>query len=717
MKNRIALFLVALVLSSASIAQDKMLTMKDAIAGYHLYPSGLNQLQWVGDDHYSYIDTLDGEKVMAIFEIESTNNGMTHYVTSNDIQTALLAIGADSLGSLPRGVHWTNDNQFRFYHKSQYFQYDRSSKTAKKLLDYTPGDMSHADISWESNNIAFVKDDNLWVNDKQVTEDGGKGIVYAQAVHRSEFGITNGTFWSDNGAQLAFYRMDESMVTEYPLYHLDSKPATADMIRYPVAGEKSHHVTVGIYHVASNKTVYLKTGEPLEQYLTNVSWGPNGNYVYVAVVNRGQNHMWLKQFDAATGAYVKTLFEEKHDKYVEPEHGLTFFKNDPNQFIWWSERDGYTHLYLYNTDGKMIRELTQGPWEVIDFHGFSEDGKSFFITSSKESPINRDFYEVSFSNCKKMKKITSNEGTHRVTPSPKNKNFLDDFTSTITPREIRVLGKSGQNLGVLKSVDNPLSEYKLGQMTIGTLTANDGKTDLYYRLFKPIDFDPTKKYPVVVYLYNGPHAQMINNRWLGGANLWFQYMAQQGFVVFTVDGRGSANRGFEFESAIFRQCGTVEMEDQLTGVEFLKKQPWVDGNRMGIHGWSYGGFMTTSLMTRKPGTFQVGVAGGPVIDWRYYEIMYTERYMDTPEENPEGYKNNNLLNYVDQLEGKLLMIHGGQDNVVLWQHSLLYLQKNIQSGNANLDYFVYPHHPHNVGGMDRVHLYQKVTDYFMLHLK
>ncbi|MFT5512218.1 MAG: dipeptidyl-peptidase-4, partial [Bacteroidia bacterium] len=229
--------------------------------------------------------------------------------------------------------------------------------------------------------------------------------------------------------------------------------------------------------------------------------------------------------------------------------------------------------------------------------------------------------------------------------------------------------------------------------------------------------DATKQYPVVVYLYNGPHAQMINNRWLGGANIWFQYMAQQGFVVFTVDGRGSANRGFEFESVIHRQCGTIEMEDQLSGVEFLKKQPWVDARRLGIHGWSYGGFMTTSLMTRKPGTFQVGVAGGPVIDWRYYEIMYTERYMDTPEENPEGYKNNNLLNYVDQLEGKLLMIHGGQDNVVLWQHSLMYLQKNIQSGNSNLDYFVYPHHQHNVGGMDRVHLYQKITDYFMLYLK
>ncbi len=717
MKKTLSLFLGFILLFSVANGQDKMLTMREAIAGYNLYPSGLSQLQWVDDEHYSYLDTLDGEKVIAIFEIESTNNGLSTYVKRADIESGLLSISEDSLPTLPRGVRWMNTNGFRFYHNNQYFFYNRNTKTVKKLIDYKPGEMSHADIAWESNNVAYVNEDNLWVNGEQVTTDGGKGIVYAQAVHRSEFGITNGTFWSDKGDMLAFYRMDESMVTEYPLYHLGSKPATADMIRYPVAGDKSHHVTVGIYNVQTQNVTYLQTGEPKEQFLTNISWGPNGKYVYIAVVNRGQNHMWLKQFDVATGAYVKTLFEETHEKYVEPEHGLTFLKEKEDQFIWWSERDGYTHLYLYNTEGKLIRELTKGSWEVIDFHGFSDDSKSFFITSTKESPINRDLYEVSFSNCKKIKRITSNEGTHRVNPSPNNKNFIDDFSSTIIPREIRVLGTGGQNIGVLKSVENPLKEYKLGAMEIGTLTANDGKTDLYYRLFKPIDFDATKKYPVVVYLYNGPHAQMINNRWLGGANMWFQYMAQQGFVVFTIDGRGSANRGFEFESAIFRQCGTLEMEDQLTGVEFLKSQPWVDADRMGIHGWSYGGFMTTSLMTRKPGTFQVGVAGGPVIDWRYYEIMYTERYMDTPEENPEGYKNNNLLNYVDKLEGKLLMIHGGQDNVVLWQHSLMYLQKNIQSGNANLDYFVYPHHPHNVGGMDRVHLYQKVTDYFMLHLK
>ncbi|MFT5725863.1 MAG: dipeptidyl-peptidase-4, partial [Bacteroidia bacterium] len=634
MKHKLILFTTSLLLFTTGIAQDKMLTMRDAIAGYHLYPTGLNQLQWVGDDHYSYIDTLNGEKVLAIFELESTNNGISSHVSRSDIEKALLAIDADSLSKLPR-VKWISETGFRFYHKKQYYHYDVKTKAVQKLLAYSPREMTHADIAWESNNVAYVKDENIWVNETQISQDGGNGIVYGQAVHRSEFGITNGTFWSDNGQKLAFYRMDESMVTEYPLYNLDSKPATSNSLRYPVAGDPSHHVTIGIFNAVDGSTLYLQTGDPKEQYLTNVSWGPNGNFIYVAVVNRGQNHMWLKQFDAKTGAFVKVLFEETNDKYVEPEHPLTFLKSDPNQFIWWSERDGYTHLYLYNTDGKMIRELTEGPWEVISLHGFSSDGNSFFITSTKESPINRDFYEVNFKNCKKIRKITSNEGTHRVTPSPNYKNFFDDFSNTITPREIRVLGSTGQNLGVLKSNDNPLKDYKLGQMTIGTLKAHDGETDLYYRMFKPIDFDATKKYPVVVYLYNGPHAQMVHNRWLGGANLWFQYMAQQGFVVFTVDGRGSANRGFDFEAAIHRQCGTVEMDDQLAGVAFLKKQPWVDATRLGIHGWSYGGFMTTSLMTRKPGTFQVGVAGGPVIDWGYYEIMYTERYMDTPEENPE----------------------------------------------------------------------------------
>lgn len=696
-------------------AQDKMLSMRDAIVGYHLYPGGLSQLQWANDQSYAYIDTLDGEDVIKLVETDETNNGITKVITLSDITNAVVAAGSDSLKRLPR-FHWTSGNTFRFFNKDAYYEYNVGDHTAKKLLDYSPNEMQHADIEWTSNNIAYVKDDNLWVNGKQLTTDGGNGIVYGQSVHRSEFGITGGTFWSGDGNKLAFYRMDESMVTEYPLYDLSHKPATANNIRYPVAGDPSHHVTVGVYNVKTGSITYLKTGEPKEQYLTNVSWGPDGNYIYIAVVNRGQDHMWLKKFDAATGKFVKTLFEETNEKYVEPEHPLTFVKGHPDQFVWWSERDGYNHLYLYDTSGTLVRQLTEGPWVVTDFHGFSDDGKWFFITATKESPLNRDFYMVSFKKSKKIKRITMNEGTHRVVPSPNNINFIDHFSSTITPGETRLIGEAGNMRGIIHSSDNPLSDYKLGAMQIGTLKADDG-TDLYYRVFKPVDFDPNKKYPVVVYLYNGPHVQLVRNTWLGGANLWYQYLAQQGFVVFTIDGRGSDNRGFAFESAVHRQMGTLEMQDQLAGVAWLKQQPWVDADRMGIHGWSYGGFMTTSMMTRQPGTFKVGVAGGPVINWKYYEIMYTERYMDSPEENPEGYDNNNLLNYVDKLEGKLLMIHGGQDDVVLWQHSLMYLQKNIQSGNTNLDYFVYPHHPHNVRGIDRVHLYQKVTDYLTLYLK
>jgi len=703
-----------LFIHTASFGQDKVLSMQEAIGGYHLYPRGVNQLQWAGDQHYAYVDTDTKDGESALKRVDAGLNE-DFWITRGEIETALLAIDADSLSALPR-VRWTDKNSFRFYHKGTYYSYNTEDKKATKLFEYSPATMSHADVNWSTNAVAYVNEDNLYVNGDALTTDGGNGIVYGQAVHRSEFGITNGTFWSESGKKLAFYRMDESMVTAYPLYNLDQKPANSKEIRYPVVGDPSHHVTIGVYDVSSKKVIYLKTGEPKEQYLTNVSWGPNDKYIYVAVVNRGQDHMWLKQFDASTGEFVKTLFEEIHDKYVEPEHGLTFIPGNDNEFIWWSERDGFTHLYLYNTEGELIRQLTEGPFEVIDFHGFSADMKSFFVTTTKESAINRDLYSVSFKKAKKMKRLTENEGTHSITTSSDNSYFIDNFSSTITPREVRIISAKSGLLETLKKVENPLSEYKLGQMTISTISANDG-TPLYYRLFKPTDFDPNKKYPVVVYLYNGPHAQMIRNTWLGGANMWFQYMAQHGYVVFTVDGRGSANRGFEFESAIHRQLGTLEMEDQLAGVQFLKSLSYVDSTRMGIHGWSYGGFMTTSMMTRKPGTFQVGVAGGPVIDWIYYEIMYTERYMDSPDENPEGYKNNNLLNYVDNLEGRLLMIHGGQDDVVLWQHSLMYMQKNIESGNSNLDYFVYPHHPHNVGGKDRIHLYQKVTDYFDLYLK
>jgi dipeptidyl-peptidase-4 len=343
----------------------------------------------------------------------------------------------------------------------------------------------------------------------------------------------------------------------------------------------------------------------------------------------------------------------------------------------------------------------------------SADGEKLYITGTKDSPLERHLYCVSVKNGK-TKNLTQTAGYHSLNANEDCSLFIDDYSNANTPREVRLIDGNGNLMEIITKADNPLIDYKLGDMELGSLKGKSGD-DLYYRVFKPVDFDPNKKYPVVVYLYNGPHLQLITNRWLGGANLWYQYMAQKGYVVFSIDGRGSADRGFEFESAIHRKCGTYEMEDQLTGVDWLKSQKWVDAERIGIHGWSYGGFMTTSLMTRNPKVFKVGVAGGPVIDWSLYEIMYTERYMDTPQENPEGYKDANLKNHVKNLEGRLLMIHGGQDDVVLWQHSLQYLEKAVDDG-VQLDYFVYPNHKHNVGGKDRVHLYEKVSNYFFDNL-
>jgi len=716
--------LILLILAFSTLglfAQKKEFTMNDAIYNYSLYPKSLSGFQWVDDSHFSYTETVDNEKVVLIREIDATKNGREQTLTHSSLNESLLAAfpDADSIKKLPR-FRWLKDQALRYKQGNDYYLFSLLNSKTTKLGSFDMTGVTTHKLHSESLNHAFVKEDQLYVqingkDEVKLSEDGGNGIVYGQAVHRYEFGITEGLFWSEDGKSLAFYRKDETMVSDYPLYVMEDKPSTTKGTRYPVAGDPSHHATIGVHHSETDKTIYLKTGEPKEQFLTNIAWGPKGKNIYVAVVNREQNHLWLKEFDAISGEYRRTLFEETHNKYVEPEHPVQFLKSDPNKFIWWSERDGFNHLYLYKLDGTLDKQLTKGKWVVTQVFGADENDENLFIESTKESPIDRDLYCVNMKSGR-MKRLTQDPGTHNITPSPGFRYFYDNFSNTVTPRECRIFDAAGIPFETIFKADHPAKDYALGKMEISSIKTKDG-TELYYRLFKPVDFDPSKKYPVIVYLYNGPHAQMVRNRWLGGANYWYHYLAQRGYLVFTIDGRGSAYRGLEFENAIFRNVGEIEMNDQLEGLNWLLDQGFADKDRLGIHGWSYGGFMTTSMMTRHPGIFKVGVAGGPVIDWRYYEIMYTERYMDTPEENPEGYKKTNLLNHADKLEGRLLMIHGAQDPTVLWQHSLMYLQKSIEKGVVNLDYYVYPHHQHNVRGKDRVHLYEKVTEYLMRELE
>jgi dipeptidyl-peptidase-4 len=572
----------------------------------------------------------------------------------------------------------------------------------------------------ESNDgyFSYVDKHNLFVTKNgttnQVTTDGSEDIVYASTVHQSEFGITKGTFWSNNGKLLAFYKMDQSMVPNYPIIDWTERPAKVENVRYPMAGDSSHHVTVAIYNTNNQKITWVKTTGPQEQFLTNIAWSPDDQYLYIVILNREQNHFSVNQYNAITGDFVKTLFEESDSKYAEPLVPMLFVKNNPNQFIWQSKRDGWNHLYLYNTDGTLIKQLTSGNWEVIDIKGFDAKGENLYFVSTAVSPISKNLFSINLKSGK-VKNVTEGNSVHNTIVNISGEYVIDNFSNPQTPREIKLIEtKSGKSKTLLQSA-NPLSKYSQGELSIFTIKNNQG-TDLYCRMFKPINFDSSKKYPVVVYWYGGPHAQMILNGWNGGAgDYWFQYMAERGYVVFTLDTRGSSNRGKEFEQSIFRKAGEMQMEDLTSGVNYLNTLPYADKSNMGLFGWSYGGFMTIDFMLNHPGVFKAAVAGGPVTNWKYYEIMYTERYMDRPQENPDGFDKTDLTKQIEKLKGKLLLIHGMQDNVVVMQHSVNLVKAAIDKG-VQVDYMIYPGHEHNVLGKDRAHLYQKVTDYFMQYL-
>ncbi len=568
--------------------------------------------------------------------------------------------------------------------------------------------------------VAYTVKNNLFIafeghDSVAVTTDSEENIVNGQSVHRNEFGISKGTFWSPKGNLLAFYRMDQTMVTDYPLVDISQRIAKVTPIKYPMAGMTSHQVKVGVFNPKTKATVFLKTGEPLEHFLTNVSWTPDEKYILLAELNRGQNHMSLNMYNATTGDFIRTLFEEKNARYVEPSDPAIFFPNEPNSFVWQSQRDGYNHLYKYDLSGKLISQITKGKWVVLNFIGFIADAKDIIFTSTIDSPLEVNLCKVNLKSSKVLR-LTKASGVHSPLVNLTAGLFIDRYSNTTVPNRICVSDFAGKEIKELIVAENPLTAYKMPQMKIFTIKAADDSTDLYCRMIKPIDFDSTKKYPVVIYVYGGPHAQLVTNRWLGGTGLWDYHMAQKGYIMFTVDNRGSANRGFDFESVIHRNLGVNELADQMRGVHYLFNLPYVDTARVGVHGWSFGGFMTTQMMLKENKIFKVGVGGGPVIDWSLYEVMYGERYMDTPEENPEGYKNANMLNYAENLKGKLMLIHGDIDNTVVLQHSLLFLKECVDK-KVMVDYFIYPQHEHNVGGYDRIHLMRKVTDYFDTYLK
>ena len=728
-KGIVALLMAVPALSGTTLmAQEtatnelKYPTLEDLIPGgeTYRYAESLYGVQWWGDQCIKPgIDSL--------MAVNPKNGKETLLTTRERINQAL---EAEKLGKLSHlysvQLPWKDKTQLLIALPGQYIIYDWKAGKTTGTLKYDKN-AANTDYSVAGGHVAYTLANNLYVDNKQVTDEP-EGIVCGQSVHRNEFGISKGTFWSPKGNLLAFYRMDESMVTQYPLVDITARVGEVNNIRYPMAGMTSHKVQVGIYNPATGKTVYLNTGDPTDRYFTNIAWAPDEKTLFLIELNRDQNHSKLCQYDIASGELLQVLIEETHPKYVEPQQPIVFLPWDNNRFIYQSQCDGYNHLYLCDLKGleneasdhkaetrslvnSSTRQLTSGSWLVQSILGFNAQKKEVIIAATKESPLQSNLYKVNIGNGK-ITPIDNGQGVHYAQLSASGTYLLDNWSAPDVPRVIDIVSTAnGKETVCLLTAKNPFEGFKMPSVEVGTLKAADGKTDLYYRLIKPADFDPTKKYPAIVYVYGGPHAQMIVSNWMSAARGWDLYMANKGYILFTVDNRGSSNRGLEFENCTFRHLGIEEGKDQVKGVEFLQSLPYVDGNRIGVHGWSFGGHMTTALMLRYPEIFKVGVAGGPVIDWSYYEVMYGERYMDTPQDNPEGYKQCNLKNLAGQLKGHLMIIHDDHDDTCVPQHTLSFMKACIDARNYP-DLFIYPCHKHNVLGRDRVHLHEKITRYF-----
>lgn len=727
----VALLILAALYSTAMNAQLKQFTLEDLNFGgnnyYNMSPKNM-YLTWWGDilmyqdaEEAGTLDVKTGAKkaVLTIGEVNAALGG------DDKIRSAMnvtFPYPGKTLALLKNG--------------KQRILYDWTKKSIEWRQDCAGESFSN----WNSTSraVAFVKDNQLAVTGADgktavLTADGSRDIVYGQAVHRNEFGIMDGTFWSPDGCRLAFYRMDQSMVTDYPQVNTFARTAELEPDKYPMAGMTSHKVTVGVYDMNTGKTVWLDAGDPTDRYFTNIAWTPDSKTVYMQELNRDQNHMQLVSYDAATGQRKDVLYEEMSDKYVEPLHPIVFLPWDEGKFIIQSQRDGYNHLYVMDTKTKVYpdvhetaagvrykeylktRQLTKGSFVVMGMAGFNRKDRSVIITSNEKSPIQCNFFAVDIKSGRR-KPIDNGRGVHAGRLSATGTMLYDRYSEPDVPRNIEVTSTSTGKHSMIFSAPDPWEGYEVPEYSCGTIKAADGTTDLYYRMVKPAGFDPSKKYPTVVYVYGGPHAHNVDARWHYMSRSWETYMAQKGYLLFILDNRGSENRGLAFEQATFRRLGQEEMKDQMKGVEFLRTLPYADMERLGVHGWSYGGFMTISLMTNYPDVFKAGVAGGPVIDWKWYEVMYGERYMDTPESNPEGYSQASLLGKAKDLKGKLQIIIGMNDPTVVPQHALQFIDACTEAGTQP-DFFVYPGEGHNMMGHKSVHLHERITQYFEDYLK
>ncbi len=711
-------FLLLLVTSFSSFSQQKI-TVEEIYTGV-FRAKGMDELQAMKNtNQYTVlnfdratntmqIDLYDFSNLKKVATLINTkdfkelDNGIDSYAFSNDEKQLLIANSSNQI--------------YRHSFTADYFLFDIASKKLTKILEQ----VQEPTFSPDGTKIAFAKENNLFVYDilskevNQITNDGKKNAIIngiTDWVYEEEFAFVRAFDWSADSKKIAFIRFDESQVPEFSMdiYKKNLYP-TAETFKYPKAGEKNATVSLHIFDLVSKNIKNVNLNNYNDFYIARLKWTNDANILSAQVLNRHQDNLDLLFIDGNL-ASSKVVLNEKDKAYVDVTDNLTFLKD--NSFIWTSEKDGWNHIYLYDKTGKLKNQVTKGNWEVTAYYGFDEKTKSIYYQSTENGSTVRDVYKISLDG-KKKTKLSKNIGTNEATFSPNFSLFINKFSSSTVPTTYTlnnsIDGQQVQSIVENSSLLEKLKKYNLPSKEFFELTTEKGHK-LNAWMIKPKDFDASKKYPVFMYQYSGPGSQEVANEWFNANDYWFMMLTQQGYIVACVDGRGTGFKGAAFKKCTQKELGKYEVEDQIDAAKVIGNYPYVDKTRIGIFGWSFGGFMASNCIMKGADVFKTAIAVAPVTNWRFYDSIYTERYMQTPQENASGYDDNSPINHVSKLKGNFLLIHGTADDNVHVQNSMQMIEALVQA-NKQFDWAIYPDKNHGIyGGYTRIQLYNKMTNF------
>ena len=713
-------FILSSNLSAQSNAELKQVSLADIWTDGTYRAETVRGLRSMNDGlHYTVLENTengvslskynykDGKRVKSLLnsnelKFEGKTIQIDDYEFSADEKKVLIATEVEAI--------------YRRSSKAYFYVVDLKSKEVKQLS--SKGKQLYADFSPSGEKVAYVQDNNLFYKDfasgkeVQITTDGEKNKIINGAsdwVYEEELELSQAFEWSVDGKKIAFYRFNEEAVKQWNMKIYDGLYPTNEQFKYPKAGEENAKVEIKLFDLAKNNTIPVKLNSEYE-YLTSINWTKDANTLAVMSSNRHQNELHINLVDASNGS-SKVIYTEKSETYIEmPFH--VHFTEDKKSFIILSEKSGFRHLYLHDMNGNLKQQLTKGDWPVTEFYGLDSKNKKVFYQSAETSPMDRNIYSVDLAG-KNKKRLSDKDGTNSASFSSSFSYFINYHTTANTPNYITLNDATGKEIRVLKDnsdLKDKLAGYQLSEKTFFDFETSEG-VKLNAWMIKPADFDETKTYPVFLTIYGGPGSQTVTNSWGGSNYFWHQLLAQKGYIVVSVDNRGTGARGVEFKKCTYKQLGKYETMDQIEAAKYFATLPYVDAKRIGVQGWSYGGYMSSLCILKGAEQFKTAIAVAPVTNWRFYDSIYTERYMQTPQENESGYDDNSPINHVGKLEGNYLLVHGMADDNVHLQNTSEMISAMVDA-NKQFDLFVYPNKNHGIyGGNTRYHLFKKMTDF------